>query len=233
MLLTFMNVLLFSLMAYAEPVAISIETINEALKQEIDKTIQISNDYDIELSTSKIHLIPKTDDDVVQVKKLSFESGTHHFHGFLNTRAGNDKNPDIQIRGTLHLIMDIPVVTRVINPDEEILEADISWQKMPLAKVNQDTVQNKDDLIGKTPKRQAIKPGIILRKSDLTAPIMIRNKQAVTIMYVDEGLTLSTMGEAKQDGAKGDLIRVTLSSSKKDIQAQVKAKGQVEIKAGA
>jgi flagella basal body P-ring formation protein FlgA len=41
------------------------------------------------------------------------------------------------------------------------------------------------------------------------------------------------MGEAKQDGAKGDLIRVTLSSSKKDIQAQVKAKGQVEIKAGA
>ncbi len=233
MFVAFINVLLLSCMAYAEPAAVSIEAINEALKQEIDKIIQISNDYDIELSTSKINLIPQADDDVVHVKKLSFESGTHHFHGFLNTRAGNDKNPDIQIRGTLHLIMNIPVVTRVINPEEEIFEADISWQKMPLAKVNQDTIQNKDDLIGKTPKRQPIKPGIILRKSDVTAPLIIRKQQPVTIIYVDEGLTLSTMGEAKQDGAKGDLIRVALFNSKKDIQAQVKAKGQVEIKAGA
>lgn len=231
MLLTFINVLFLSFMAHAEPAAVSTEAIHEALKQEIDKIIHISNDYDIELSTSKINLVPQTEDDVIQVKNLSFESGTHHFHGFLNTRAGADKTPDIQIRGTLNLIMDIPVVTRVINPDEEILEADISWQKMPLAKVGQDTIQSKDDLIGKVPKRQAIKPGIILRKSDLRAPILIHNKQPVTITYVDEGLTLSTGGEAKQDGAKGDLIRVALLNSKKDIQARVKAKGQVEIRA--
>lgn len=226
----FCTLFLFSF-ASANPMPVSMEAIQESVKGAIDKVMQISNDYEITLSTKSLKLEQQDAGDEIEVKDLSFDPGTYHFHGLLNTKAGAGKTPDLQIRGNINLIVDVPVVTRLIHPNEEIFAADIAWQKMPLAKVNQDIVQNKDDLIGKVVKGNSLKPGMTIRKSSLQALVMIKKKDTVTIVYKDEGLSLSTVGEAQQDGAHGDLIRITLFTSKKDIQARVKAKGQAEIQA--
>lgn len=220
--------LFFSTAVNADPIPVGIELLNATLKTEIDKIMQISNDYEVNLSTQNIKLEKENETDEIQIKNLAFDPGTYHFHGFLNTKAGDGKKPDIQIRGSLQLILDIPVATRMINLDEEITESDITWQKIPLAKINQGIVQKKEDLIGKVPKNQPVKPGIIIQKNELKSPILIKRNDTVTITYRDEGLILSTTGEAKQDGAKGDMISFTLPSSKKNIQARIKGKGQAE-----
>ncbi|WP_032112801.1 flagellar basal body P-ring formation chaperone FlgA [Candidatus Paracaedibacter symbiosus] len=207
----------------------SMETIQEALKTEVDKIMQISNEYEINLSTQNINLSKENTEDTLQIRNLSFEPGTYHFHGLLNTTSGQGVHPDIQIRGSLQLILEIPVVSCIIQPEEEITEANITWQKMPLAKVGQGIVQRKDDLVGKTPRNQPIKPGILIRTSDLKSPVLIKKKDTVMIVYRDEGISLSSTGEALQEGAKGDLINILMLNSKKQIQARVKDKGQAEI----
>lgn len=208
---------------------VNIEVINAALKTEIDKIMHISTDYEINLSTSNIKLEKEGENNEVEIKNLTFDPGTYHFHAFLNTKVGKGKQPDIQIDGMLQLILDIPIATRMIHSDEEITESDITWQKIPLSKIASDIVQKKEDIIGKTPSNQPIKPGILIRKSELKSPIVIKRNDTVTIVYRDEGLILSTIGEAKQDGAKGDLIGFILPGSKKTIQAQIKGKGQAEF----
>lgn len=227
-MVSFIAFLFFSTIPSVEAASIGTDILNAALKAEIDKIMRISNDYEINLSTQNIKLEKENEADEILIKNLAFDTGTYHFHGFVNTKSSNDKKADIQIRGTLELILEIPVATRMINSDEEITEADITWQKIPLSKVNQSIIQKKEDLIGKTPKNQPIKPGMIIRKSELTSPIVVKRNDTVTIVYRDEGLVLSTIGEAKQDGAKGELINLTLQGSKKSIQARIKDKGQAE-----
>lgn len=221
--------LLSSTVVNADAIPVGMDMLNTALKGEIDKIMQISNDYEINLSTQNIKLEKENEADEILIKNLAFDPGTYHFHGFLNTKSGNGTKADIQIRGTLQLILDIPVANRMINSDEEIAESDITWQKIPLSKINQSIAQKKEDLIGKTPKNQPIKPGLVIRKSELKSPIVVKRNDTVTIVYRDEGLILSAIGEAKQDGAKGDLINFILPSSKKNIQARVKSKGQAEF----
>lgn len=220
--------LFFSTVVKADLIPVGMDMLNTALKTEIDKIMQISNDYEINLSTQNIKLEKENEADEIQIKNLAFDPGTYHFHGLLNTKAGAGKKADIQIRGTLQLILDIPVATRMINSDEEITESDITWQKIPLSKVSQSIVQKKEDLIGKTPKNQPIKPGMIIRKNELKSPILVKKSDMVAIIYRDKGLVLSTIGEAKQDGAMGDLVSFTLPHFKKNIQARIKSKGQAE-----
>lgn len=215
----------------ASQLSLSMDAIHEALKVEIDKVMQISNEYEINLATQNIALSKQNTKDKILIRGLSFEPGTYHFQALLNTVTGQGIVPDIQLRGSLQIILQIPVVSRMIQPDEEITGLDISWQKIPLSRVSQGIVQTKDDLIGKAPRGQSLKPGIIVRKSDLRSPKLIKKNDAVAIIYRDEGLSLSSSGEALQDGAKGEIIRIMLSGSKRQIQARVKDKGQAEIQA--
>lgn len=206
----------------------SIEAIKQAVKEAIDQIMPLATDYEVALSPSLLK-IEKEEGDTLLIKELKFETGTHHFQGQVTTQRQEGNKSSQPIRGEIQLIVDIPVVKRVIYPEEEITVEDMSWQKMPLTKVAADIVQNKNDIIGKVVKGASLKPGLAIRKSSLKSPVLIRKKDTVKILYRDEGLTLGTLGEAQQEGAKGDVIRITLFNSKKDLQAQVIGKGQAEM----
>jgi flagellar basal body P-ring formation protein FlgA len=53
----------------------------------------------------------------------------------------------------------------------------------------------------------------------------------VTVVYEVPGMVLTLRGRASQSGAKGDLIAVVNPQSKKVLQAQVVAPGQVSVAA--
>lgn len=207
----------------------SIEAVKQALKEAIDQVMPLATDYEVVLSTSSLKIEKETDEDTLLIKELKFETGTHHFQGYITTKQQEGNKSPQPIRGEIQLIVDIPVVKRVIYPEEEITPEDISWQKMPLAKVAPDIIQNKNEIIGKVVKGASLKPGLAIRKISLKAPVLIRKKDTVKIVYRDEGLMLGALGEAQQEGARGDFIRITLFNSKKDLQAQVIGKGQAEI----
>lgn len=213
----------------AEPAQISEAELQAALKKEIDRVMPISNEFEISLSNLKVPITKESSEDEVLIQDLSFNQGSYRFSAKVTTMANAQKQKSGMIKGQINLLLDVPIVTRIINSGEEITEADISWQKMPANMANSSVIQNKDELIGKTPKSMALNPGIAIRKSDVKSPVLVKRNESVLIIYKDEGIAISTVGQAKQDGIRGETIRFSIPNSKKEIQAIVKTKGQAEI----
>lgn len=229
MLKGFITFFILSMNGWAVPVPISEEELKQELKKEIDNVMPISDEFEISLSLPQNIIQKEKDDDSVLIQDISFDQNSYHFKAKVTTAINANKKKEMIIRGQLKLLLNVPVLNHLVNPGDEIVESDITWQKKPANLVNSSVIQNKEYLIGKTPQSTPLKPGMIIRKSDIKAPILIKRNDAIHITYKDEGIIISTIGQAKQDGSRGDLIRFSIPNSKKEIHAMVVAKGQAEI----
>ncbi|MEZ6014532.1 MAG: flagellar basal body P-ring formation chaperone FlgA [Planctomycetota bacterium] len=69
----------------------------------------------------------------------------------------------------------------------------------------------------------------VVTERDIQRPVVIRRGEIVTVIVRSGGLTARDMGTAVIDGRVGDMVRVTLTSTKHEITGRVKASGEVEI----
>lgn len=83
-------------------------------------------------------------------------------------------------------------------------------------------------LIGKITLK-TIKAGAAIELSAVQAPPLVRKGEVVKIVLNRDGISLSTLGVAKADGAKGEIIRVQNTNSNKILQCRVTAAGLVEV----
>lgn len=83
-------------------------------------------------------------------------------------------------------------------------------------------------LIGKIALK-TIKPGAAIELSAVQAPPLVRKGEMVKIVLNKGGISLSTLGIAKADGVKGEIIRVQNTNSNKILQCRVAATGLVEV----
>lgn len=74
-----------------------------------------------------------------------------------------------------------------------------------------------------------IKPGIALKPSQLRKRTLVHRGDRVSILIATGGLQVSSQGEARADGAKGDRIVVRNLRSKKEVEGVVIDAGVVEV----
>ena len=133
------------------------------------------------------------------------------------------------IRGRIQLLSEIPVLTRTINPGEVISEADLTWRKIPINKVNSNVLTAQADIIGKAAQHRLLQPGHPLQRSDLKAPKLIKRGELVTVVYKEDGMVIRVQAVAKHDAAKGESITLQSPLSNREIQAVVVAPHHAEI----
>ena len=131
------------------------------------------------------------------------------------------------IRIKLEALADIAVSTSTLRrgavlgaEDVELRYQDISHLKGPIFST--------EKIIGKRLKR-SVRLGEPLQKQQVEFPPVIKRGERVIIQVQKHGLTLTTAGEAKQDGLTGDSIRVMNKDSHKDIICQVVSPGLVKV----
>lgn len=83
-----------------------------------------------------------------------------------------------------------------------------------------DVFFQKDDLIGNRSKR-AFPKGTIMVRDMVEAPPIIDRGDLVTIVIESPVFRITAQGRAREDGARGQIIRVVNTSSMKEITAQV------------
>lgn len=109
-----------------------------------------------------------------------------------------------------------------INPD------DLKVVTMDLAKAPVNAILDPADALGGFAGK-AIAANTILRKDLIRIPPLVRKGDVVRVVVHAEGLTVSTNGLAKQDGAKGDRIRLINLRSSKNIYARVVDAGTAQV----
>lgn len=122
----------------------------------------------------------------------------------------------------------LPVVhaARVIERGQTIGREQLQLQEVNIGKAPRGFYNSLDEVLGQGAKRR-VRAGQLIAPNLLTAPLLIRRGQQVTIVASQDGISASATGEALANGREGEVIRVRNLGSQKVIEAQVVEDGVV------
>jgi len=86
-------------------------------------------------------------------------------------------------------------------------------------------------VIGKMARRTLL-PGAAIPLAAIDLPRLVVNGGEVKLVYIDEGLSISTVGMALQDGAAGDIVKVRNDDSGVTVTGVVQPDGAVRVSGG-
>ena len=73
---------------------------------------------------------------------------------------------------------------------------------------------------------------MILREGEVGPPRLVRRGRAVTMTYEREGLRITALGQAQDDGALGEAVRVVNADSRRQVQGVVAGPDRVALGGG-
>jgi flagella basal body P-ring formation protein FlgA len=126
--------------------------------------------------------------------------------------------------------VDVLTWARSISAGEMIQPQDLVWGKAALAPA--DAPNDPDAMIGMAARR-ALRAGAAVAGRDVSAPMVVKANEIVTLTYDNQGVSLALQAMALSGGAVGETINVQNVASKKTVTAVVTGPGQAAVGPGA
>jgi flagella basal body P-ring formation protein FlgA len=130
--------------------------------------------------------------------------------------------------GTINVSTKVVVAAMPLSRDQIITRADVRLEERILAQVPEGALTDLQDVVGKRPRR-SIGLGRPLHARLLEAPPVIQRGAVVTILAKTPTLSVVMQGQAKEDGAVGEQIRLVNLSSRKEIYGRVIDENTVRV----
>ena len=122
--------------------------------------------------------------------------------------------------------VDVLTWARSIAAGEIVQPQDLVWGKAALAPA--DAPNDPDAVIGQAARRP-LRPGAAVAARDVSAPMVIKANEIVTLTYDNQGVSLALQAKALSGGAVGETINVQNVTSKKTVAAVVTGPGQAAV----
>lgn len=169
----------------------------------------------------------------IQIQDVHFSDDQKNF--FMNLSLDNAKT--MILKGTIEIQVMVPVLNRLVMPQEIIKQEDIQWKKVQSSRVRGTWLMDSSRIVGNIVRYRPIQPNDPININDIQAPILVKRGAIVNIIYKTPNMYLSTKGIAKKDGSKGEMIEFTSlnangSANPKDIKtiyAQVVGESQATV----
>ncbi len=164
----------------------------------------------------------------VEVKTLKFEERDAHFSANLYYVSNGEVMSVAAVSGRYEEMIALPVARHRLHRDDEIAAGDLDEIAYPISRLRKDTIVSAKQIIGKTPLR-IVSKGRPIRLSELKAPNMLQKGARVQMRFLTPFMMISTTGEAMEDGAEGDSIKVRNFESGTIIEARVHSESEVVV----
>lgn len=135
------------------------------------------------------------------------------------------KNQSVRVQ--MQALAPLAVATTELRRGQVIQESDVQLAEMDLGQVREPCF-DLDELIGKKARR-TIRLGEAIERGYVEFPPLVKRGDLVTITASKGALAVTATGLAREDGKKGDTIKVRNTASQKDILCRVTAPGAVEV----
>lgn len=165
---------------------------------------------------------------LLDVANLDYDARSYKWSASLRFIVGNKPVHGIPTAGRYEELVEVPVLNKTISAGDVIAEEDIAYQTMPNRRIRKDTVQDATLLIGKAPRRM-ISQDRPIRESEIQTPYIVKKGARVQMHYAGENMKISTIGEALEDGAKDQPIRIKNMDSGLTVQATVTGPNEVRV----
>jgi flagella basal body P-ring formation protein FlgA len=205
------------------------EDVTAAIVQAIsDRTGQSSN-MDIAFDAGEVQFtLPTNVPATIGIQGLNFDASNNRFLAILTVPATGPTLYTQQVIGTVYEKTQVPVLKRLVSAGDTIQPDDIDWTSSRVDQLANNTVTDAQQMVGRIAKRP-LRPGQILRISDLINDPAIHKNDLITIAVQTNNMSLTVRGKALDDGAVGQSIRVVNVNTKKQLLGVVKDAGTVQI----
>jgi flagella basal body P-ring formation protein FlgA len=121
----------------------------------------------------------------------------------------------------------VVVAAKDLNRSQRIQSSDLSLEWRDLASVT-GNIAAQEDLIGRL-LRTPVKAGRVIASSMLETENLVKMGDRVRVLVSGNGLKISGFGIARQNGQKGETIRILNPDSKREIYGVVMSEQLVEV----
>lgn len=142
----------------------------------------------------------------------------------LNERVVSRLNVIAEVK----VLRDVVVAKRSISRGAVLGKDDLEVVSKTVGPLAKSTILEITKVVGMQADRN-IRDGAILRLNQLSWPKMVRSGDVVSVIARSGAMVITVTGEAKQDGNRGEWIKVTNTQSKKTISARVTGPGEVTV----
>ena len=177
--------------------------------------------------TKGIQLKTKKDSFDYTIPSFSVNKRSRRFKSVITFRSGSYIEA-VEVNGRYNEVVNIPALSYKVPHHTVISDSDIVMIEIEKNKLNHDTITDANDLVGKVLKR-SMRDRKPIRKRDLDKEDLISRNNVINMVYKTPFIQLQTTGIALEGGAKGDLITVRNTTSKKTVLAKVEDSGKVII----
>ncbi|WP_420404664.1 flagellar basal body P-ring formation chaperone FlgA [Nisaea sp.] len=189
----------------------------------------IADRVEVDITNRRLTMmVPSDMEPEVKVESLDYNSRNQRFAALISVPIGNEKSLRAKVQGEVHAVIEVPVLNRHASPGETIRENDIVWTDMQARRSNHNTVTSADQIVGMSVRRP-ISAGRVIRRTDVVPIRLIRKGDLVTMVFSTSMMTLTLRGQALEDGARRDSIRVKNLSSGKTVVGSVTDAGIVSV----
>lgn len=223
--------LLLSTPARAEEKGIFTVTLSEA-EQAVSRALEKEGAADFvsaSITSSRLATLYRYNRAIaVDVKTLKYEAGDERFSANLYFLDGDDVISVLPVSGRYQEMIPLPVARHRMTHGETITMEDLDEILYPASRMRKGTALSAADIVGKSPVR-IISEGRPIRLSELKAPTVLQKGAKVQMRFHTPFMIISTLGEAMEDGAEGERIRVRNFESGTIVQAQVTSGSEVLV----
>jgi flagella basal body P-ring formation protein FlgA len=204
------------------------EDVEILLRQEL-RAAGASGRLDVELRKQALRVALPIDSSFdLTIERMSFDRESGRFSAQMRVSGPEFSPKNVVLDGTAHSIVEIPVTTRKIAKGSVIGEGDVAWVDIRTGNIRRQTATELDQVVGKEAKRQ-IRPDTPIRFNDLWEPRLVRKGSLVTLSVQTRYMLLQTNGQAVENGARGDVVRILNLKSRKTVQGIVVGDNEVNI----
>lgn len=210
-------------------VQVTPEMIREKIVRKISEIEKLDvQAVDIDLGAHKLGaFLPVEANPVFDLNKFSYDAQNRRFQTevVIPTKGA----PITQaVTGRVIIRRDVPVLAHYLQAGTVIGPGDLTWQTMEEDRIARNVLMEAPQIIGlelRTDRGQ----GDMLRERDLLPPRLVTRGSLVTIKIETPLMRITARGKSLQDGAKGDVVRVTNLQSKRVLEGTVESSGIVRI----
>jgi flagella basal body P-ring formation protein FlgA len=167
----------------------------------------------------------------LKITRANYYPRTNRFDVAIEIPGNSTAQPmSLRFSGTAVETVEAAVILRPLAKGEVIKSADVVIERKPKAESFKDAIDANDPVIGFAAS-QPLRPGQVLRRSDLMKPELVHRNDIVVLTYEVPGILLTFRGKAIDSGTEGDLIAVLNPESKRTIYGTVTGPGRATVTA--
>lgn len=165
----------------------------------------------------------------IVIDGLRHDPASGRFSAVMIGTVDGEPRFELPMEGRVEALVNVPTLARSLRRGDLISSADLDWKLVAPEALSKAALTDERELIGAEARRR-LSPGRVLTNRDVGPPRLVLRGKPVRVVYAEQGLKLTALGTARDDGAFGEPVRVINPESRLEVQGV--ATGHQEVTVG-